>query len=132
MFGRRTEAISSVVRPITLRLEHLRFIVCAVGRAKSNTYCDRNRSARASAWFDHRYSDVASQTSQRLTTSGNVCSVLCSGHWQIQNGVMTIYLGAIYEKNLNTGEVTMYYFAGSQRVALRVEGDPVSANNGVF
>jgi hypothetical protein len=37
----------------------------------------------------------------------------------VQNGVTTIYLGAIYEKNLSTSEVTTYYFAGSQRVAMR-------------
>jgi RHS repeat-associated protein len=41
----------------------------------------------------------------------------------VQNGVTTIYLGAIYEKNLSTGEVTTYYFAGSQRVAMRKGGN---------
>jgi RHS repeat-associated protein len=38
---------------------------------------------------------------------------------KVQNGVTTIYIGAIYEKNLTTGEMTTYYFAGSQRVAMR-------------
>ncbi len=37
----------------------------------------------------------------------------------MQNGVTTIYIGAIYEKNLSTSEVTTYYFAGSQRIAMR-------------
>jgi hypothetical protein len=43
-----------------------------------------------------------------------------------------IHLGAIYEKNVTTGVTRTYYFAGSQRIAMRVEGDPVPANNGVF
>jgi len=43
---------------------------------------------------------------------------------KVQNGVTTIYLGAIYEKNLNTNEVTTYYFAGAQRVAMRKGGVP--------
>ena len=33
--------------------------------------------------------------------------------------------GAIYEKNLSTSEVTTYYFAGSQRVAMRKGGVPI-------
>jgi hypothetical protein len=39
------------------------------------------------------------------------------GHGQVQNGQTTIYIGAVYEKNTSTGEVTTYYFAGSQRIA---------------
>jgi hypothetical protein len=38
-------------------------------------------------------------------------------HGQVQNGVTTIYVSPLYEKNLSTGEVTTYYFAGSQRIA---------------
>jgi RHS repeat-associated protein len=38
---------------------------------------------------------------------------------KVPNGVTTICLGAMYEKNLTSGEVTRYYFAGSQRVAMR-------------
>ena len=41
---------------------------------------------------------------------------------KIQNGQTTVYIGAIYEKNLSTSEVTTYYFAGSQRVAMRKGG----------
>jgi RHS repeat-associated protein len=40
----------------------------------------------------------------------------------VQNGVTTVYIGAIYEKNLTINEVTTYYFAGSQRVAMRKNG----------
>ena len=42
----------------------------------------------------------------------------------MQNGQTTVYVGAIYEKNISTGEVTTYYFAGSQRVAMRKGGVP--------
>ena len=35
----------------------------------------------------------------------------------MQNGVTTVYVGAIYEKNVTTGVTTTYYFAGAQRLA---------------
>ena len=47
---------------------------------------------------------------------------LCAGHGQVQNGVTTIYVGALYEKNVTTGVTTTYYFAESQRLALRQGG----------
>ena len=41
---------------------------------------------------------------------------------KVQNGQATVYLGAIYEKNLTTGVTTTYYLAGGQRLALRQGG----------
>jgi RHS repeat-associated protein len=38
------------------------------------------------------------------------------------NGQPTIYIGAIYEKNLSTTITTTYYFAGSTRIAMRQGG----------
>ena len=34
-------------------------------------------------------------------------------------GITTVQIGNHYEKNLNTGEVTKYYYFGGQRVAMR-------------
>ncbi len=34
----------------------------------------------------------------------------------------TVYVGGIYEKNVTSGEVTKYYYAGGQRVAMRKAG----------
>lgn len=44
------------------------------------------------------------------------------GHGQVQNGQTTVYIGALFEKNVSTGVVTTYYFAGGQRVAMRQGG----------
>ena len=41
----------------------------------------------------------------------------------------TVYVGAIYEKNVTTGVTTTYYYAGSQRVAMR-QGNVVSYLHG--
>jgi len=38
---------------------------------------------------------------------------------KVENGQTTVYVGAIYEQNLSTGVMRTYYFAGSQRVAVR-------------
>jgi RHS repeat-associated protein len=38
------------------------------------------------------------------------------------DGVTTIYVGQHHEKNLSTGEVTTYYYASGQRVAMRKAG----------
>jgi RHS repeat-associated protein len=38
------------------------------------------------------------------------------GHTQSQG---TVYIGGVYEKNVDTGAVTKYYYAGSQRIAVR-------------
>jgi uncharacterized protein RhaS with RHS repeats len=60
------------------------------------------------------------------TATGQVAQYFYDGDGQrvkkIQNGQTTIYIGALYEKNITTGEVTTYYFAGAQRVAMRKNG----------
>ena len=38
---------------------------------------------------------------------------------KVQGGQTTVYIGDYYEKNLGTGVVTKYYYAGGQRVAER-------------
>jgi len=44
---------------------------------------------------------------------------------KVQGGQTTIYVGKHYEKNINTGVATSYYYANGQRVAMRV-GSTVS------
>jgi len=39
-----------------------------------------------------------------------------------EGATSTVYVGAMYEKNVTTGVTTTYYYAGSQRVALRQGG----------
>jgi RHS repeat-associated protein len=60
------------------------------------------------------------------TVSGQVSQYFYDGDGnrvkKVQNGQTTVYVGAIYEKNLTTGVTTTYYFAGGQRVALRQGG----------
>jgi hypothetical protein len=59
--------------------------------------------------------------SVRLSASESADDVPGDGNRvkKVQNGVTTIYIGPIYEKNLNNGEVTTYSFAGAQRIAMR-------------
>jgi hypothetical protein len=38
------------------------------------------------------------------------------------DGQTTVYVGNYYEKNVTTGQVTKYYFFGSQRIAMRKAG----------
>jgi hypothetical protein len=54
-------------------------------------------------------------------TSRNVGSAYSLGY-DAENrltGVTTLYVGDHYEKNLSSGVVTKYYYAGGWRVALR-------------
>lgn len=67
--------------------------------------------------------------SNRLATQSYQPSISIDGNdgdgnrvKKVQNGQTTVYIGAIYEKNVSTGEVTTYYFAGSQRIAMRKNG----------
>jgi YD repeat-containing protein len=41
---------------------------------------------------------------------------------KVAGAVMTVYVGAYFEKNLSTGVTTSYYYAGSTRVAMRKGG----------
>jgi hypothetical protein len=41
---------------------------------------------------------------------------------KVGGGQTTVYVGNYYEKNVTTGQVTRYYFFGSQRIAMRRDG----------
>jgi len=40
------------------------------------------------------------------------------------DGQTTVYVGDLYQRNLDTGQVTKYYYLGQRRVAVRIGGTP--------
>jgi YD repeat-containing protein len=92
----------------------------------ANTYsydANGNMLTRTESGVTYTQTWDAENRLQTVTVVGQTTTYTYDGDGQrvkkVQGGQTTVYIGNCYEKNLGTGVVTKYYYAGGQRVAQR-------------
>ena len=98
----------------------------AATAAGANTYsydANGNMLTRAENGVTYTQTWDEENRLQTVTVVGQTTTYTYDGDGQrvkkVQGGQTTVYIGNYYEKNLGTGVVTKYYYAGGQRVAQR-------------
>jgi RHS repeat-associated protein len=98
----------------------------AVTQAGSNTYtydCNGNMTQRIEGGTTYTQTFDAENRLITVTTTSGTTTFVYDGDGnrvkKTENGQTTVYVGALFEKNLTTNVATSYYLANGQPVALR-------------